>query len=127
MSDRQDEQRPATEDDGAATPPWSAEPVRHTDGQRWEASVESWSTPAPQQDGDGDGQRPSWEVPQQPAEDGGTGSTAVGAGAPAPSWQQPSWAAPQAPWAPQPSWAAPAGAPEQAAPQAPQQIGRAHV
>jgi hypothetical protein len=61
-SDREDEQRPVTEGATSAPPPWSAEPVRHTDGQRWEASVESWST-TPRDDG---AQKPSWEVPQQP-------------------------------------------------------------
>jgi hypothetical protein len=109
VSDRQDgradEQRPATEGDGAATPPWSAEPVRRTDRQRWEASVGSWSA-APQQPA-GNEQPPSWEVPQEPAE---TGSTPAD-GAPAGSWQQPSWAAaPQQPWAqPAPPAATPPG------------------
>src|SRR3954470_2691078 len=125
VSDRQpdsaDEQRPATGADEATTPPWSTEPVRRTDGQRWEASVGSWSaTPARPAE---DEQRPSWEVPQEPAEAGATN------GAPAPSWQQPSWAAAaQQPWAqpapaqtaqPQPASAKPAPAqpaPSQSAP-----------
>jgi MinD-like ATPase involved in chromosome partitioning or flagellar assembly len=91
VSDRQDEQRPATEGDAAAPPPWSAEPVRRTDGQRWEASVESWSTSAPEKDGD---QPSSWQVPrQQPAEGGPATGSAGAAGTDAPSWQQqPSWA-----------------------------------
>jgi MinD-like ATPase involved in chromosome partitioning or flagellar assembly len=71
VSDRQDDQRPVTEGQ-ATTPPWSAEPGRRTDGQRWEASVESWSAPQLPRDG---AQRPSWAAPAQPA--AGTPATPV--------------------------------------------------
>ncbi|MBB3677574.1 MinD-like ATPase involved in chromosome partitioning or flagellar assembly [Modestobacter versicolor] len=127
QSDREDEQRP--EGDGSAAAPWSAEPVRRTDGERWDASVESWSAGAPKADDDG-GQRPSWEVPQEPTGNGApTGSTATSATPPAQSWQQPSWATGGQPWAPpasppapQPSAAQPSAAqPSWGAPPAPEQ------
>jgi MinD-like ATPase involved in chromosome partitioning or flagellar assembly len=80
--------------------------VRRTDGQRWEASVESWSATPAQQDGDGE-RRPSWETPQDPA--------GQGTAADAPSWGQPSWpAGGQQPWTTPPSWGPPpAETPEQ--------------
>jgi len=107
VSDRQDEQRPETEGDGAATPPWSAEPVRRTDGQRWEASVESWSTQPAQSDG---GARPSWEVPQEPAAPSRpvAGPAAPSPAAPPPS--APSWR-PADPTGGQPNRSGPQGRP----------------
>jgi MinD-like ATPase involved in chromosome partitioning or flagellar assembly len=112
VSDRQDEQRSTPEGDAPAAPPWSAEPVRRTDGQRWAASVESWSA-APQKDGD---QRPSWEVSPEPAGSGASPEPTA-----PPSWQQPSWATGgQQPAASQ--HAAPAAPPPPAGAQPPQRL-----
>jgi len=99
VSDRQDQQRPATDDGGTAAP-WSAEPVRRTDGQRWEASVESWSPEPTTTDA---GQRPSWEVPQQPTDGPAAGSPAeptAETAAPTPPEPAPSRSSPAPPATP---------------------------
>ena len=101
MSDRQDEQQPATAGDAAATQPPSAQPVRPTDGQRWEAGVESWPASALGPDGE---QRPSWEMPRESAAGPGTSVSSAAAPTETPSWLRPSWATESQEPSGQPSW-----------------------
>ncbi|MCW2584017.1 MAG: hypothetical protein JWQ53_2807 [Klenkia sp.] len=93
MSDRPDDARaddaagPAGDGSGASEAAPSNEAERRTDGDRWQASVASWSP--------GDGEAPA-ESTREIRIDGGAGEQSRPAPDQSSSWQQPSWE--------QPSW-----------------------